>query len=61
MRNLERSIFLTSTLNDGAVGADTTASGSEFQMRTTLHVKKWFPRRMNRKRTDLDLKDLLSN
>ena len=42
MRNLERSIFLISTLNDCTVGADTTASGSEFQMRTTRHAKKWF-------------------
>jgi hypothetical protein len=42
MRNLERSIFLMSTRNDCTVGADTTASGSEFQMRTTRHAKKWF-------------------
>ena len=45
MRNLERSIFLISNLNDCTVGADTTdttASGSEFQMRTTRQVKKWF-------------------
>ena len=42
MRKLERSIFLMSTRNDCTVGADTTASGSEFQMRTTRHEKNGF-------------------
>jgi hypothetical protein len=53
-----------STRNDCTVGADTTASGSEFQMRTIRHAKKWFrmlhlASGISRPEVGLDLEDLL--